>query len=299
MGYLLAVTAIFFWSWNIIVATGFASSLAPLEIAFGRWLVAACILLPLAWKRLAEGRKLLLKHAPLVVGLAVTGIVLDNTLIYFAGHTASAVNIGMLDMTGPIFLVLLSRIFLKTEISRRQFAGLIVAVIGVVVIILDGDFTRLSRVKLVSGDFFVLANTFGFAVYSLLQSRRPPEIEQSAMLGATVIVALPILAAGMLFSVPAARLESIRGEDVAVIVYLGVFNSVVSYLSWNTALNKIGNVKAGIIYYMLPVFSALEAHFVLKEHISLSQALGGAVVVAGVLLVSLPKKTPRRRPAPQ
>ena len=172
MGYLLAVTAIFFWSWNIIVATGFASSLAPLEIAFGRWLVAACILLPLAWKRLAAGRKLLLKHAPLVVGLAVTGIVLDNTLIYFAGHTASAVNIGMLDMTGPIFLVLLSRIFLKTEISRRQFAGLIVAVIGVVVIILDGDFTRLSRVKLVSGDFFVLANTFGFAVYSLLQSRR-------------------------------------------------------------------------------------------------------------------------------
>ena len=74
MGYLLAVTAIFFWSWNIIVATGFASSLAPLEIAFGRWLVAACILLPLAWKRLAAGRKLLLKHAPLVVGLAVTGI---------------------------------------------------------------------------------------------------------------------------------------------------------------------------------------------------------------------------------
>ena len=170
MGYLLAVTAIFFWSWNIIVATGFASSLAPLEIAFGRWLVAACILLPLAWKRLAAGRKMLLKHAPLVVGLAVTGIVLDNPLIYFAGHTASAVNIGMLDMTGPIFLVLLSRIFLKTEISRRQFAGLIVAVIGVVVIILDGDFTRLSRVKLVSGDFFVLANTFGFAVYSLLQS---------------------------------------------------------------------------------------------------------------------------------
>ena len=195
--------------------------------------------------------------------------------------------------------MLLSRIFLKTEISRRQFAGLIVAVIGVVVIILDGDFTRLSRVKLGSGDFFVLANTFGFAVYSLLQSRRPPEIDQSAMLGATVIVALPILAAGMLFSVPAARLESIRGEDVAVIVYLGDFNSVVSYLSWNTALNKIGNVKAGIIYYMLPEFSALEAHYVLKEHISLSQALGGAVVYAGELLVRMQKTTHRRQTKPK
>lgn len=213
----------FFWSWNIIVATGFASSLAPLEIAFGRWLVAACILLPLAWKRLAAGRKLLLKHAPLVVGLAVTGIVLDNTLIYFAGHTASAVNIGMLDMTGPIFLVLLSRIFLKTEISRRQFAGLIVAVIGVVVIILDGDFTRLSRVKLVSGDFFVLANTFGFAVYSLLQSRRPPEIDQSAMLGATVIVALPILAAGMLFPFPPHGLRAFA-EKTSPSLFISAFS---------------------------------------------------------------------------
>lgn len=290
MGYLLALTAIFFWSWNIIIATAFASSLAPLEIAFGRWLVAACILLPLAWKKIAAARQLLLKHFPLVLGLAATGIVLDNTLIYFAGHTASAVNIGVLDMTGPIFLVLLSRIFLKTPISLRQTAGLAVAVAGVAVIILNGDFTRLSRIKLVSGDFFVLANTFGFAVYSLLQAHRPQEIDQSAMLGATVITALPILAAGMLFSVPSSRLMEINMEDIAVIAYLGIFNSVISYLSWNTALNKIGNVKAGIIYYMLPVFSAAEAHFVLNEQISLTQAAGGAVVVAGVLLVSLPSR---------
>ncbi len=296
MGYLLAFTAIFFWSWNIIVATSFASSMAPLEIAFGRWLVAGCILIPLSWHKIKAAQKHLRQHIPLILGLAVTGIVLDNTLIYFAGHTASAVNIGMLDMTGPIFLVLLSRIFLKTEISNQQLAGLVIAVAGVVVIILDGNFSRLSQVKLVSGDFFVLANTFGFAIYSMLQSKRPPEIDQSVMLGATIITALPILAAGVLISVPVSQIENIRSEDLAVIAYLGIFNSVISYLAWNTALNKIGNVKAGIIYYMLPVFSALEAHFVLKEHISLSQIIGGAVVVAGVLLVSLPKKTPRRRP---
>lgn len=103
MGYLLAVTAIFFWSWNIIVATVSPPRWHRLKLPSAAGWVGACILLPLAWKRLAAGRKLLLKHAPLVVGLAVTGIVLDNTLIYFAGYTASAVNIGMLDMTGPIF----------------------------------------------------------------------------------------------------------------------------------------------------------------------------------------------------
>ncbi len=290
MGYILALTAVFFWSWNIVIAAGFATTLAPLELACGRWLIATAILLPLAGRKMVAARRFLLSAFPLILGLAVTGIVIDNTLIYYAGRTASAVNIGMLDTTGPIFLVLLSRIFLKTPITNRQLIGLTVAVIGVVIIILRGDFTALSKIKLVSGDLYVLANTFAFAIYSLLQSKRPPQIDQTAMLAATAVVGVLILAAWMLFAVPISRLEAFNMEDLAVVAYLGIFNSVVSYLSWNTALNKIGNIKAGIIYYLLPVFSAAEAYFVLGEQISLAQIFGGAIVIAGVMMVSIPTR---------
>ncbi len=290
MGYILALTAVFFWSWNIVIAAGFATALAPLELACGRWIIATAILLPLAWRKMVAARQVLLSSLPLILGLAVTGIVIDNTLIYYAGRTASAVNIGMLDTTGPIFLVLLSRIFLKTPITNRQLIGLTVAVIGVVIIILRGDFTALSQIKLVSGDLYVLANTFAFAVYSLLQSKRPPQIDQTAMLAATAVVGVLILATWMLFAVPPAQLEAFNLEDLAVVVYLGIFNSVISYLSWNTALNKIGNIKAGIIYYLLPVFSATEAYFVLGEQIELSQIFGGMIVIAGVMTVSIPPR---------
>ena len=290
MGYILALTAVFFWSWNIVIAAGFATALAPLELACGRWVIATAILLPLAWRKMVAARQVLWSAFPLILGLAVTGIVIDNTLIYYAGRTASAVNIGMLDTTGPIFLVLLSRIFLKTPITNRQLIGLTVAVIGVVIIILRGDFTALSKIKLVSGDLYVLANTFAFAVYSLLQSKRPPQIDQTAMLAATAVIGVLILAVWMLFAVPTSRLEAFNLEDLAVVAYLGIFNSVISYLSWNTALNKIGNIKAGIIYYLLPVFSAAEAYLVLGEQIGLSQIFGGAIVIAGVMTVSIPSR---------
>lgn len=141
MGYLLALTAIFFWSFNIIIASYFATSLQPFEIAFGRWFVAAFILVPLAWNGLKRNFRLLFEHAWLVLALALTGIVWDNTLIYYAGHTASAVNMGLLDVTGPIFLVVMSWIFLKTPIETKQVIGLLIAIIGVLVIILRGDFT--------------------------------------------------------------------------------------------------------------------------------------------------------------
>ena len=132
-GYLMALTAVFFWSINIIIASYFATTLEPFEIAFGRWFIACLILVPMAWSGLKRNFRLLADNWLLVVSLAITGIVLDNTLIYYAGRTASAIDMGLLDVTGPIFLVILSRIFLKTPISGRQIAGLLIAVFGVLV----------------------------------------------------------------------------------------------------------------------------------------------------------------------
>lgn len=50
-GYLFALTAVFFWSINLIIASSFATSLMPMEIAFGRWLIAGVILLFIARKK--------------------------------------------------------------------------------------------------------------------------------------------------------------------------------------------------------------------------------------------------------
>lgn len=291
MGYLLALTAIFFWSFNIIIASYFATSLTPFEIAFGRWFIASLILVPMAWHGLKSNWKLLWDNKLLVVSLAITGIVLDNTLIYYAGRTASAVDMGLLDVTGPIFLVILSRIFLKTPISLQQIIGLVIAVFGVTVIILQGDLTAISKFKLVSGDFLMLANTLCFAVYSLLQAKRPPQISQATMLGATAILGVIMIIPFLWNTVSTTHLLDLKPVDFAVFIYLGIFNSVLSYLSWNTALAKIGNVKTSIIYYLLPIFSGLEAYLILGEQIYMSQLLGGLLVIAGIALVTLHKRS--------
>ena len=288
-GYFLALTAIFFWSFNLIIASYFATSLEPFEIAFGRWFVASLILVPMAWTGIKQNFSLLLKSWKLVISLAVTGIVLDNTLIYYAGRTASAINMGLLDVTGPIFLVILSRIFLKTPISLQQILGLIIAVFGVIVIILQGDLTQLRHFKLVSGDLIMLFNTFCFAVYSLLQAKRPPQISQSAMLGATAVAGVIIIVPFLFGTVSLAKLESLQLSDFAVFIYLGIFNSVLSYLSWNTALARIGNIKTSIIYYLLPLFSGIEAYLILHEKLYWSQLIGGILVIGGIALVSLNK----------
>lgn len=288
-GYLMALTAVFFWSINIIIASYFATKLEPFEIAFGRWFIASLILIPTAWTGLRQNFGLLLDNWRLVVSLAVTGIVLDNTLIYYSGRTASAIDMGLLDVTGPIFLVILSRIFLKTPISGQQIAGLLIAIFGVLVIILQGDLMQIAHFKFVSGDFIMLLNTFCFAVYSLLQAKRPPQISQSAMLAATAFTGVVIILPFMFATVGEHKLIHLQPADFGVFLYLGIFNSVVSYLCWNSALARIGNIKTSIIYYLLPLFSTIGAYLVLHERVYASQLVGGVLVIGGIALVSLHK----------
>lgn len=297
-GYLMALTAIFFWSINIIIASYFAADLTPFEIAFGRWLIASLILVPLAWSGLKRNFRLLTKNWFLVLNLALTGIVFDNTLIYYAGRTAPAIDMGLLDVTGPIFLVILSRLFLKTPISLQQIIGLAVAVFGVMVVILQGDLTQIAHFKFVDGDFIMLANTFCFAVYSLLQAKRPTQISQSVMLAATAVVGVIIIFPLLLLTSDGMKMFSLQPIDYGVFLYLGIFNSVIAYLCWNSALASIGNIKTSIIYYLLPLFSGIGAYLVLHEKLYWSQLIGGFLVIGGIALVSLSRKTPRDRKQP-
>jgi len=290
MGYVLALAAVFFWSWNIIIASSFAYVLAPLEIAFGRWLIAGFILVALSYKSLQNSFPLLKKHWLLITGMALTGIVFDNTLIYYAGETASAVNIGLLGIIGPVFLVVLSRIFLKTPITWLQALGMLIAIFGVIVIITKGNFSGLLNMGFAMGDFIAIVNTLCFAVYSFLQSLRPKDIPQQTMLAATAIIGTLLLFISMLMFVPILQLEKINLTDIGIICYLGIFNSVIAYMAWNTALAQIGNLRAGIIYYLLPIFSGLEAYFFLHEQIGFAQIAGGAIIILGIFIVSFSQK---------
>lgn len=287
MGFFLAFIAIFLWSFNIIISSYFADILTPWEIAFGRWFIASLILLPFTWRGIKNNYKLLLKHWDLILWLSLSGIVLNNTLIYYAGRTTSAINMGVLDITAPIFLVILSRIYLKITLTIQQILGMIIAALGVFVIIIQGDLSQITNFKFENGDLWMLLNSLCFAIYSLIQNRRPPELSQPVVLSSSAILGVIIMLPIILLTSHDIKISDFNQQDVEMIIYLGLFNSVLAYLAWNIALSKIGNIKAGITYYALPIFSGIEAHYMLGEKIYLPQIAGGLLIVGGIMLVSL------------
>ena len=278
-GYFMAVFTIMMWSMNIIYAKYLAGIFFPAEISFYRWFFALFIMIPLSWKALQRQKKRIFKHWKLVILMALTGLGVQNWLIYCAGYTASATNMSLISILGPIFLILISH----QKLNFWQIMGILCAVFGVVMIILHGHLSNLKTFQVVPGDFYMLGSAFLFSIYSALQRHTPNDISPTALLTAGIVVSTIIFIPFALPEIIHTSTRHIPWIAWAILIVLGVINSALGYLSWDMAIQKIGTVNAGTLYYIMPIFSITAAYFILHEQIYESQLWGALLIVAGVV----------------
>lgn len=292
IGYACSLFAVLLWSLNGIIANAFAARMTPIELTFGRWFIASLIFLPFVGKHILNHIEAIKKHSLLIVSMAVTGIILTNIIMYHAGHTTSALNISLINRLTPIFLVILTALFLKVKVGVRQIFGIALAVWGVLYIILKGDILSIASLSFAKGDLFMLVSAFSFAVYSLLQMKRPADIPQSVMLGLTAMVGAIALSPFFIYQeIQTHHILTLDKTDWLVLLYLGFGLSVLGYLAWNIALQKLGTIKASVVSYLTPVLTSIEAYYWLGNKISTAQIVGGLFVLAGIFIVERSKIT--------
>ncbi|MEG2172896.1 MAG: DMT family transporter [Desulfovibrionaceae bacterium] len=289
-GYAAGLTAVLFWSVNVIIAHWMTGKLEPAQVSLGRWIVAGIILVPFTIVNItrtwASFRQHLWRNILLALGIGVISISIQNTLVYMAGHTATAIDMALIGTCGPIFLALLSAFVLHQPIRLMQGIGLVSACLGVLFLIAHGDLARLSSFNFVIGDLYMLVVSFSFAVYTLLLTLRPKDLAPATMLGMSVVVGVGVLSAYVGLTQGAAGFYIPETKVLAVLVYMGIFPSVCSFICWNIALSHLGTLRTGIMYYTMPLLSSIEAYFLLGESMNLSQIWGACLILGGVVFAA-------------
>ncbi len=282
-GYIFALTATALWSGNFIIARDLSNSIPPVNIAFWRWTVALIAIMPFAIKSLIKDFKLLKKKLPYLLVTSILGITVFNTLIYIAGHSTTALNLSLIAITFPIFILILSRFIYKEHITFRKIIGIIMVCFGVILIITKGSLGLLLDLSFSIGDFWMLGASFIFAVYSLLLKRKPKEISIWAFQSSTFIIGLIFLFPFYLWETSASAVITFDLNSIISILYVGIFASLSAFVLWNKAILNIGPAKAGMIYYTLPLFSGFLSHFILKEDIGMVHLFSALLIVSGIL----------------
>src|SRR5258706_1043047 len=276
------------WSGNWVAGRALRDEFDPLSLNFWRWLVAAALLAPFALGGLRGKGALIRRHAGILLLLALSGVAAFHSLVYLGLRTTTTVNAVLLNSTIPLFMLLCSWIIERERATRRQVAGMLLSLAGILVILSRGEPASLLRLELHAGDFWILLAMPIWGIYSVLLKRRPAELGGLAFL-------FVISCAGVLMLAPAAAVLALQagprwpGAGPALgVLYMALGASVFAYICWNRGVAAVGANAAGFTVHLLPAFGTLLAILVLAEAFAGFHAAGIAIILAGVLLATRP-----------
>lgn len=280
--YLIMLAVPLIWSSNFIIGRVLVQQLPPFTITAARFGVSLVILLMIMRARgllRRPGKNLFLP----VALLGLSGVFGFNTVLYIGLKYTTAVNGTIINAFSPISVAVLSTLWLKDRPKPVQLAGLLLSFLGVVIISTRGSWAVLASMSFNPGDIIVFADTFVWAFFTVLGKK---VMSRLSPLETTTYANLT----GVFFLLPAVLYEWSGGVPVfspvhvLVLVYLGVFASVLAFLGWNKGVSEIGPARAAAFYNLIPVYAAVLAFVLTGEELHLYHLIGGLMVLSGVYL---------------
>ncbi|MEV1019232.1 DMT family transporter [Streptomyces sp. NPDC050264] len=289
-GLALAALATVVWSGSFVTSRALHDSVPPVQHAFWRWIVAIVALAPFGLRAAWRERALIRRHLGYVTLASLLGVTVYNTLVNQAGLTTSAGNMGMIMAASPVLMALYERLG-GARLGARRVTGTLVACAGVVLLVSKGSLSP----RFAPGDLWVVAAAVCFGSYSALLRRRPREIGGVAFLFATFVLGALMLLPAYVVSVAVQGGFEVRPGTAGPLLYVGVVSSALAFFAWNKAIALIGAARAGVVYYLQPVCVALLSYAVLGEAMGRMRLVCMALILAGVVLASAARRTPKPR----
>ncbi len=281
---LLSITALC-WAGNAIVGRLAAGHIAPVTLSFLRWAFAFLIILPFAWKHLARDWPAIRERLGIMIVLSVTGIGAFNTMQYWALEHTQALNTLLLQSAGPLVVAIWSLLLLGVRLTPAQAFGVLLSLCGVLVILLHGDLTTLSKIDFNRGDLIFVVALAIFALYSVLSLKRPDIHALSFVaftFGAGAACLIPLFV-WELFTRPPMQIDA---ANLLMLAYVALFPSTLAYLCFNRGVQLIGANRAAPFFHVVPVFGTVMSIVFLGEHPQVFHFIGFALVLSGVFVAS-------------
>ena len=290
LGLLLLVPPPLFWAGNFIVGRAMRGEVPPFTLSFWRWVIALACILPFAWKPMRRDWPLYRAHRWRIVRISLAGVVAFTSLVYVGLQWTAAANGLLLNSFIPILILLFGALFFGQKLVPAQVFGLALSFVGVLTIILHGEWARLLALDFSAGDLLVFAAMVCWAFYTLWLRGIPPEVDRIGLMAAQAGLGLLVLGPLCLIERGFGLAPNWSDGSLAALAYLGVFPSVFAYLLYNIGVAKVGAAKAGLFIHLIPVFGAVLAVAFLRESLHLYHAVGIAAILGGIACAVRPAK---------
>ena len=176
------------------------------------------------------------------------------------------------------------------RISFERVVGLAVAFVGVAIVVAFGTGSDLSF-ESAKGPLIALGAPLAFALYNVILKPLFSRYDLLALTAASSLVGM----VGLVPSVRGSTVDTIvdgTASEAVLLLYLGVFATLLGYIFWNVGLKALGPTRAVSYTYAISPLAVTFGAIFLDEPVTVWLALGALLVVGGIAAaqgVSLPR----------
>lgn len=292
----LALVTSLLFSGSYIAGKYTTNDLEPLTTTWLRYVVALLLLTMMLAHFGARALRVALRHVPGLLTLGLSGIVGYHYFFFLSLRYTEVANTAIVNALSPVVTGVMAAGLLGERLSKKNYAGVLLTVAGVLVLLSRGDVERLIRSEYNRGDLFMLIAVACWAVYALLIRRLIDTYSGFTLTFYATLFGVLLLCLMVPVESPLEQILAISGASLLSLLYMGVFASGLGYYTYNLSIDAIGATRtSGVVYSLVPIFVALLAIVFFGEAISVVMVSSAALVLLGLHLMLSDNATARRR----
>ena len=286
MPYIAAAGTITFWSSAFPAVKFSLDFFSPGGLMVYRFLIATAVLLAYCGLKKIPPPKM--RDLPMFMLSGFTGIFLYMWAFNTGTDMVPSGISGFIIASVPVFSLILSIVFLKEKANPLIWIGVFVSFFGIGIVAA----TQVTDLQINLGIWLLLAAALCGSIFNIAQKHilRKYSVMQTTAYSVTCgTVVMLVFLPGLFNEFAAAPIQA-----HIVVVYLGLFPAAIAYFLWGYALAKAEKtIYVTTFLYLSPFLTLVIAFIWLGEVMPPLAFVGGAVVVAGMVIVNVIKQKPK------
>ena len=269
---------------NLVVARGGVEHDPPISLAFWRWSTVFFLLILFNYK-IFNKKKILLKEYKELFFLGLMGCGVCGAFPFIAGQTTTIINMGIIYTSSPIFIILLSYFLFKEKMNLFKLIGLFTCLVGVLIIIIKGDYLSLISLKFTKGDLWMLGASVGWALYSIFLFNWKSSLNVFERFTAISFFGSLSLLPFYIFEQSFVSSTIFDMKFLFWTFFAAISPGIIAFILYTYTQKYLGATTTGFTLYLFTVYGAFYGILFFGETLELFHLYGTFLVFLGVYLV--------------
>ncbi len=210
--------------------------------------------------------------------LGATGIfgyyIMENIALKYT----TAINVGLIVTTAPIFTSIISFVFGKENINiKKIFFGFGLVVLGLIVMY----YNKVTPFKI--GDILAIIGAICFGLYSFLVGKIHKKFDGILIIRKTLFWGLMLLFIYAVFHKTSFHTISYINYTILLnLLFLSIIASGLCFLMWRWSISIIGANKTSNYIYLVPLINSIASNIFLNELINIHIIIASILIIGGL-----------------